>query len=647
MANTTRNINFYKVIDRDIDHVYLTDSQAQVTYSNGRIQDLLGYSVDEFIGIDLQDIIYPDDVAAAIVFFNDVCQSAEETKQIELRGQHKAGHYVWFEVLAINLLHEADVNAIVIRARDITRLKQYQHMVERQTDLICRFTPELMLTFTNEAYANFFNQKPGTMVGRNLLDVIPPEEQASVKAHFASITQANPIAIFQNRWILPDGSRRWFEWTDRAIFDDEGNIIEYQGVGRDINDRKILELERERHTAETEALSNFLQTTLDAFPAYTLVLEPDGTIINANAAWKAFADANNMMTDGYFVDNQCFTICGDASNMPSDELSAITAGIREVIAGQSDLFNHEYPCNSQTENRWYEMRVTPFPEPAPRRVVVAHFDVSELRNAETALRENEKRFRLIAEHANDIILESDGNGIIRYISPAATLLTQNPDAFIGKTHAALVEFIHPDDLGRIIQVVGEATATLTPTHYEYRHRIHETQNEYIWLDVSLAFVESNGDFQGRVTVSRNITERKLAEDALRQSERRFRLIAEHAHDIILQYDANGIIQYVSPSAKSLSQNIDSFIGQHYDALAPYTHPDDVDRLFSSIPKVNASLQPLRYEYRHRVHDTDDTYVWLEVFRSYLTDTDGKLQSVVTISRDITERKAAEHELQAL
>lgn len=160
---------------------------------------------------------------------------------------------------------------------------------------------------------------------------------------------------------------------------------------------RVADLEAQVVTETVEALRRLLQTTLDAFPANTTVLDPDGTIITVNLPWKHFADENDTHSPTHYLGSNYLTVCDTAAGPMAEEAAAAAAGIRAVIAGQRDDFYLEYPCHSPTQERWFILRVTPFAEPAPRRVVVAHINITERKMAEKAEREQ----RLLAEALRD------------------------------------------------------------------------------------------------------------------------------------------------------------------------------------------------------------------------------------------------------
>ncbi len=119
-------------------------------------------------------------------------------------------------------------------------LDRYRDMVENLPALICRFQADGTLTYVNRAYREFFgNGEP--LVGRNLLDFIPEAQHGQVKAHFTALTPQSPTVIYERQAIGSNGIAAWQEWTDRAVFDSAGQVIEYQSLGRNITDRKQVE----------------------------------------------------------------------------------------------------------------------------------------------------------------------------------------------------------------------------------------------------------------------------------------------------------------------------------------------------------------------------------------------------------------------
>ena len=119
--------------------------------------------------------------------------------------------------------------------------EKYRNVVEDQTEFICRFLPDGTHIFVNDAYCRYFNKKQEEIIRHRFRPLLHPEDREIVARHLASLTPQNPVMNIDQRIIMPDGSTRWQRWSDRAIFGENGRIIEYQSVGRDITDTKEAE----------------------------------------------------------------------------------------------------------------------------------------------------------------------------------------------------------------------------------------------------------------------------------------------------------------------------------------------------------------------------------------------------------------------
>ncbi len=141
---------------------------------------------------------------------------------------------------------------------------RYRAVVEDQTELICRFQPDGTLTFVNEAYCRYFGKRLEELIGHNCMPLIPEEDREFVWQQMASLSLENPVGNYEHRVVTPSGEIRWQQWTDRAIYDEQGRLVEYQSVGRDITERKLAEEEIERRNRELAALNAITATMMQS-----------------------------------------------------------------------------------------------------------------------------------------------------------------------------------------------------------------------------------------------------------------------------------------------------------------------------------------------------------------------------------------------
>ena len=166
--------------------------------------------------------------------------------------------------------------------------ERYRNVVEDQTEFICRFKPDGTHHFVNDAYCRHFGVQGESTISHRFTPHIPEEDARTIRSHFSSLTRDSPTGTMEHRAILPDGTYRYHQWSDRAIFDDAGNLVEYQSVGRDITDRKTAELQLEKMNEELcaayeqmAAVEEELRYSYDDLATSQQILEEKEMTLNA------------------------------------------------------------------------------------------------------------------------------------------------------------------------------------------------------------------------------------------------------------------------------------------------------------------------------------------------------------------------------
>jgi PAS domain S-box-containing protein len=119
--------------------------------------------------------------------------------------------------------------------------ERYRAVVEDQTDFIVRWTPDYIRTFVNDSYCRYLGRTLDELIGQHILSSIHEQDQNEVIENLEKLSLQNPSVTSEQRALLPDGYVRWVQWTDHGIFNQDGELIEIQSVGRDIQDRKLAE----------------------------------------------------------------------------------------------------------------------------------------------------------------------------------------------------------------------------------------------------------------------------------------------------------------------------------------------------------------------------------------------------------------------
>jgi PAS domain S-box-containing protein len=271
--------------------------------------------------------------------------------------------------------------------------------------------------------------------------------------------------------------------------------------------------------------------------------------------------------------------------------------------------------------------------------IVTFVDITERKRAEEKLKESEERFRLLAENAKDIIYRyrlkpTPG---FEYVSPSATDLTgYTPEEHYADPELAL-KVVHPDDkhiLEEFLRSPESANRVLTLRWISRDGRV-------IWTEQQITLIyDDQGELVAIEGIGRNITERKEVEDALRQSEERFRSLVQNASDIIVILEADGTIRYVSPAIERvLGLRTEDVVGKNAVALVDPVDRTEATRIFAEAKEEPGIRPPVEFRLRHE----DGTWRHLEINRSNLLD-DPAVGGIVFNLRDVTDRKVAEEQL---
>lgn len=230
------------VLDRDLNVIDI--NEHFLTFFHADRGDL--------IGIDVREISFaPFADPSFRLLLTEAYEKGEVVREINIQ---KDGKDQIFRVKIIPTVFDDGTRGLTLIMEDISLQKQYEQVlrvnearyrgiVEDQTEMITRFLPDGTITFVNETLARYYGVKPSELIGQEVMSFIHAEDREMVTSKIFGGTWENPIVTIEFRIVPVAGKVRWHQWTSRALFDEGGKIIEYQGVGRDITDRKLAERE--------------------------------------------------------------------------------------------------------------------------------------------------------------------------------------------------------------------------------------------------------------------------------------------------------------------------------------------------------------------------------------------------------------------
>jgi len=407
---------------------------------------------------------------------------------------------------------------------------------------------------------------------------------------------------------------------------------------REAQGRLRLQESTQRQAAEMQ------MAILNALPAHIALLDTSGVIITVNEAWRRFATVNALQRDD-FVGQNYLNVCESAKGECAEEALSAADGIRRVLTGGQKEFSLEYPCHSPGEKRWFRLMVTPLNENLLAGAVVMHVNVTERRLAEEILRESQQRLEVETrrlhdsqEVANVGSWETDLSTLeVVWTEQTHRIFETNP-ALIAPSHEKFLEMVHPEDRDRVNSAFVESIGK--PGSFIIEHRL-------LLPDGRIKFVEerwrSFNDASGRpvraLGTCQDITESKQAEEALRASEERFRLMIEGSEQVIFYtQDREHRFEYLSPSTLAvLGFEPAELVGQPCDVLVIQDDPgsDNVQELTDKALQDGRLCEPYLAMVRHK----DGRRIVLEILESPILN-EGKVAGIQGFARDITERETA-------
>jgi len=256
------------------------------------------------------------------------------------------------------------------------------------------------------------------------------------------------------------------------------------------------------------------------------------------------------------------------------------------------------------------------------------------------VKESEEKYRLISENANDLIAILNDKYEYEYINEQAYLkfLGYSKDQLIGKK---VWDLVHPEDFERIMSsqqlsvdgfqaVEGEDKAEL---------RIKHKNGTYLWMEYTgKVFINSEGN-PNVITITRDITERKKAEEELKESEEKFRTITEQSFiGVIIEQDF--MLKYVNQQFSIiLGYTSEEILSWRLSDFYEIIHPDDVIRFKKMIEDMSTGMLDNITNFQFRLYKKTGEIIWLELFSRKITYKNGSANLVFIL--DITEKREAE------
>jgi two-component system, cell cycle sensor histidine kinase and response regulator CckA len=486
--------------------IALLDGRTRIMRVNAQYTRLFGYSAEEAIGRSAADLTIPPDAAEEAKAIGRRALRGEQAK-VEVVRRRKDGSKVHVSLLTIPVRLSRDQGGIYTIFRDLSpereaqeelqrRDERYRSLIENAMDVVAIVAPGGSLEYITPSIERLLGYTPAQLVGTSAFALLHPDDATDAISRFTATTRSDCSDSAEYRLKSSSGQWRTFEVRARNMTEDPavaGVVLN----ARDVTDERIAKETQRR-----------LGAFLDATPDFVAIFDPRGRALLVNRAFRTVLGlpAESRLSE--------LTIDDLFPARVTDRLlhEGIPAAARDGIwSGETFL------RNAESEDIPVAQLVLAHrsADGAVEFVSTLARDVRAQKEAENALRRSEEHFRSLIENALDLIVILDADGRILFASPSVrTVLGFEPDELIGTT---VFDLAHPEEreeMTRSFTHSLEAGEMRTAVEF----RVATKDGEWRLLESVGENLLDDPAVGGIVVNSRDVTERRRAEEALRESQ---------------------------------------------------------------------------------------------------------------------------------
>ncbi len=619
--------------------VWTASPDGRLTFQNKKWEEEFALPVEKALGFGWLDVLHPDDRERARKAWENTYKHGAPY-QNEVRYLNKHGEYRWLFARATPVLDSEgrvvvwygtcmDVHDLKVAQDTITESEErFRTMAESSPLMIWMSDETAALTYTNQHWRQFTGRDFDEMdAGRRFEGwdklVHPDDIDRVLQRHKDAVLAHQPFEQ-EFRLLRYDGEYRWVIASGGPRFTNEGKFLGFTGSFIDITERKEVQ-----HLLE-ESKENWRQLT-NSIPAIVWLSDPQGnrTYFNDQLYKETGITSEEGLGDGWLKIVH-----------PDDRERGLLFwqnAIRKEMPYEIELRYR----NKDGDYRWHYSRGLPIRNSHGKVTAWCGttLDIHDLKEAQHAVAESEERFRTMANAipAAIWIARAEDAYVIYHNDQWQTMTGQPQEEALGYSWGSI---IHPEDWERTLAAWSHAAQN--ETIYEVENRYLSASGEYRWVITRAVPVR---DAQGNLLLyatSLDIDDLKKAQQAVIESEERFRMMAEAARFMITT---------INPAAEPIYMNKAwfEFTGYSMEEVAKagwmklLVHPNDWVRIESLIQEKFALREPFDMELRMRRYDGQ--YRWIYTLAAPRFSSSGEFVGYISSNLDITERKEAEEALQ--
>lgn len=508
----------------------------------------------------------------------------------------------------------------------------YRGVIEAQTDLILRSQPDTTITFANEAFCVALGCPLEQVMGLKWFDFVPVDQMEVVVERLANLSPENPTFESINQDYRPNGEIGWTQWISMGVFDESGQLIEIQSVGRDIT---ALQKKVEREQALNRVLQAIRQT-LDLETIFATAARETAQLLAPldcfvvqffpeQGYWQHIAefyqdpqhpstlelripDPGNPFAAQ--LKNHQIVQVEDTGHIQDDINRAIAqalpgAWLLVPLVVNGTLWGSFTLHTDQRPYTWTETALSLARSVAEQLELAIHqaqlyrqaqLELAQRRQVEQALRESQTRLQNMAENLPGALFRyfqsPDGSSRVIYMSRGCEELWEIPKEIAENDATVLWQLTHPEDITGMYESVQDSARTLTPWFWSWR--IITPSGQLKWLEgAGRPERLSHGEVVWDTLI--------IDATARKQAELQFQNLVANAPGVIYQYvlhpDGSDAMGYISKGCREMWGLEPEAIKKDLSILWVLVHPEDVPSMQASIAASAQNLTPWIWEWR--------------------------------------------------
>ena len=526
----------------------------------------------------------------------------------------RSGIFISISVITVFLSERIEKSQIKLKTSE----EMFRSVVESAIDGIITTDMSGKVVFTNKSFQKIFQYSEDEVLGESVKKFIPPrlrDKYDQQMDQFRRTGERQLLGTFESVGLRKNGKEFPFEIS----------ITNWEGYGQIFTTSIIRDISYRKNAEKIRAI---LSAIVESSTESIIGMDLDGKVLSWNKG--------SEQTYGYLAEE----VLGKSGSVifppDSDEFKQIL----EIIASGEKIDHYE--TNRITKEGKIidvSLTVSPIKDKSGKIIGLSAIarDITREKAAEEALTLSEAQLSMITANMADIICQADKDGTYLYVSPSVkSVLGFEPQDLVGKS---MFEGVHPDDRKRVTSCMKDAFGKCLIQFVQYRYM--KADGSYVWLGTKGTPIFDDGkDISGFVCNSRDITNQKNAEDALRESEEKYRTLIESAKDPISLYDENGIFLMANKAgAHSMGTEPADMLGH---SLRDFFPPEIAEKQIELIRKVFSTEKGLDMEMFVPNGERDQ---WFSTSLQPLYGPDNRVRSVQVISRDISDLKETQIKLE--